>query len=224
MTYAPPVIRDRELLLDRVVSLLETGRRHLVGMAGPPGSGKSTLATWLESRLNDRFGTEPALVAQVPMDGFHLTNDELTRRGLRDRKGAPETFDASGFADLLSSVRDSPGTEMRAPAYSRELHNPVPDAHRIPGSVRLIITEGNYLLLPDGEWPRVTSCLDEVWFLHVDWSVTRQRLVDRQVAGGRAPEVASDWVDGNDRRNTELVNAAMDRAHLIVDLPHDPER
>ncbi|AEV83306.1 pantothenate kinase [Actinoplanes sp. SE50] len=209
------VVRDREQLFARVVPLLGSGRRVLIGIAGPPGAGKSTLAAWLQARVTERFGADPLLVAQVPMDGFHLSNAVLAERGLRDRKGAPETFDRDGFADLLCRARDAQD-EIGAPAYSRELHEPVPDAHRIPASVRLIISEGNYLLLPDDGWDRVGECLDEIWYLDVPWEVTRQRLVDRQVAGGRTPEAAAAWVDGNDKRNTGLVVAAAGRAAVIV--------
>jgi pantothenate kinase len=215
------VVRNRDQLLERIIPRLDGTERVLLGIAGPPGAGKSTLASWLEASVNERFGADPLLVAQVPMDGFHLTNVELEKRGLGDRKGAPETFDQHGFADLLCRARDA-GTEILAPAYSRELHDPVPGAHRIPSSVRLIICEGNYLLLPNDGWHRVTECLDEVWFLRVDWKVTRQRLVDRQIAGGRTPMAAASWVDGNDRHNTDLVNANAERASVIVDLPLPP--
>ncbi|BCJ46339.1 nucleoside/nucleotide kinase family protein [Actinoplanes ianthinogenes] len=209
------VVRDREQLFERIVPL--GADRRLIGIAGPPGAGKSTLAGWLEARVTERFGADPQLVAQVPMDGFHLRNAVLAERGLRDRKGAPETFDRDGFAGLLRRARTATG-EITAPAYSRELHEPVADAHRIPASVRLIISEGNYLLLPDDGWARVGESLDEIWYLNVSWAVTRQRLIDRQIAGGRTPEAAAAWVDGNDKRNTDLVAASAARATVIVEL------
>src|SRR6478672_5590706 len=76
------------------------GRRVLVGLAGAPGAGKSTLATHLASLVPGS--------AVVPMDGFHLADVELARRGLLERKGAPETFDAWGYAALLARLRSRP--------------------------------------------------------------------------------------------------------------------
>ena len=116
-----------------VAPLLGARTRVLVGLAGAPGAGKSTLA----QALVDSFAVEvPSLV--VPMDGFHLSNVELERLGLADRKGAPETFDAAGFVHLLQRLRAS--TELvYAPAYSRILHESIGGAIAVAPSVRLIV-------------------------------------------------------------------------------------
>jgi pantothenate kinase len=76
------------------------GARLLLGITGSPGAGKSTLAAFL---------AETCGAVVVPMDGFHLADVELARRGLLDRKGAPETFDGWGYAALLARVR-GPGS------------------------------------------------------------------------------------------------------------------
>ena len=89
-------------LLQRVGELAAAGDRVVIGIAGCPGAGKSTLAGWLAEHL-----TAAGLPAVwVPMDGFHLADVELERLGRRDRKGAPDTFDALGFAALLRRVRE----------------------------------------------------------------------------------------------------------------------
>ena len=87
-----------EELLGRARELARDGRRRVLGLAGPPGSGKSTLAARLVERLD-------GAAVLVPMDGFHLAGAELARLGRADRKGAPDTFDAAGYAALLARLR-----------------------------------------------------------------------------------------------------------------------
>jgi pantothenate kinase len=215
----PLIVRSLPPLLDRAESLLSAGGRHLLGIAGPPGAGKSTLAQWVETALSARHPDGSALVGQVPMDGFHLSNATLADRGLRHRKGAPDTFDVEGYLKLLQAVRTEPDRAHDAPAYSRVLHEPVPGAHRIPPTARLIISEGNYLLGGLPGWEDVRKIFDEVWFLAEDPTVTRERLIARQLAGGLSPDAAREWVDRSDMANTEVVNARKDTADVIIELP-----
>ncbi|MCT9929138.1 nucleoside/nucleotide kinase family protein [Planotetraspora sp. A-T 1434] len=211
-------MKSLDQLLDRAENLLAIDGRHLLGITGPPGAGKSTLAGWLESTLAERHGAEPPLVAQVPMDGFHLSNAELAARGLSNRKGAPETFDVAGYRELLRRTREDADRDWFAPSYSRELHEPVPDSNRIPSSVRLIISEGNYLLVGDGGWAEVGPLFDEVWFVVVETEIARERLTTRQITGGRSPESAEEWVGRNDMANLAIVNGTAPRADVLVKL------
>src|SRR5262245_25764722 len=94
---------------DLVAPLLAASEpaRVIIGIAGAPGAGKSTLAEALAAVFADelapRYGPDAAVV--VPMDGFHLSNVELKRLGLSDRKGALPTFDGAGFVHLLERIR-----------------------------------------------------------------------------------------------------------------------
>lgn len=87
------------------------GHRTLLIIVGAPGAGKSTVAAALQA-------LSPRAFAQVPMDGFHLADQALTRFGVLERKGAPETFDAHGYAALLSHLRDRPDHVVYAPGSS----------------------------------------------------------------------------------------------------------
>ncbi|WP_329342648.1 nucleoside/nucleotide kinase family protein [Streptomyces sp. NBC_00663] len=202
-------------LLLRARSLVQGGRRALLGIAGSPGAGKTTLAETLVRELN--AGGE-AWVAHVPMDGFHLADVELDRLGLRDRKGAPPTFDAAGYAALLRRLRaEEDGDDLvYAPGFERVLEQPIAGAVPVPPSARLVVTEGNYLLLGTGAWTRVREQLDEVWFCELEETERIRRLVARHEEFGKGHEEAVAWVMRTDQRNADLVAATRDRADLVV--------
>ncbi|MFI9173732.1 nucleoside/nucleotide kinase family protein [Streptomyces lincolnensis] len=207
----PPTFDD---LLIRARSLAPDGRRAVLGIAGSPGAGKTTLAERLVRALN--ADGEP-WVAHVPMDGFHLADVELERLGLRDRKGAPQTFDAFGYAALLRRLRVQGDDEVvYAPGFERVLEQPIAGAIAVSPGARLVVTEGNYLLLGTGAWERVRAELDEVWFCEIDEEERLRRLVARHVAFGKSYEEAVAWVRRSDQRNAELVAASRGRADLVV--------
>ncbi len=183
--------------------------RALIGIAGPPGAGKSTLA----ERLVTAVG--PA-AAWVPMDGFHLADAALDRLGLRARKGAPETFDGWGYLALLRRLAVETGHPVWAPDFERTLEQPV--AGRIPvgPEVRLVVTEGNYLLLDRPPWPQVRAALSEVWYVEADAGVRLERLLARHVEFGKSPAEARAWVAAVDEPNTRLVERGRDAADLVV--------
>lgn len=183
-------------------------RRRILGIAGAPGAGKTTYAERLVAE-----STVPAV--HLPMDGFHLADASLRRLGLLDRKGAPETFDAWGYAALLGRLRDS-RTTVWAPGFDRTLEQPLAGAIAVEPQVELVVTEGNYLLLDRPEWRAVRASLDEVWFLDVADEIRRPRLVARHVQFGKSPAEAEAWVARVDDVNAALVVASGSSADRIV--------
>jgi pantothenate kinase len=181
---------------------------RLLGLCGAPGVGKSSVAAALAAR-------DGAVV--VPMDGFHLPQAELVRRGLRDRMGAPETFDAEGYAALLGLVRAREET-VWAPGFDRVVEEPVPAQVEVPAAANLVVTEGNYLLLDEPRWLEVRAELDAVWHLVTDEALRLERLVARHVEFGKSPDEAAAWVARVDEPNARLVEAAAERADTVVDL------
>jgi pantothenate kinase len=193
-------------LVSRAAELAGTGERRILGITGPPGAGKSRLA----ERIVDGLGTDRAVL--VGMDGFHLADAELVRTGLRERKGAPETFDRDGFVALLGRLRDNAGT-VYAPVFDRRLEDSRAAAVAVPVDVPLVVTEGNYLLY----WPEVRPLLDEVWYLDPGAEHRLAALIARHVGFGRTAEQAREWVLRTDERNARLVARDRELADRLLD-------
>ncbi|WP_255364544.1 nucleoside/nucleotide kinase family protein [Luteibacter sp. UNC138MFCol5.1] len=190
----------------RLDALLGHGGRIILGIAGLPGSGKSTLASQV-------LATYPGIAVNVPMDGFHLANAELRRLGRASRKGAPDTFDASGYVALLRRLREPiEGETVYAPAFHREIEEPIAGEIAVSSDVRLVVTEGNYLLMEEGAWADVRPLLDETWFVDVDDARRHAQLLERHMRFGRSRQAALDWIETTDEPNARRIAATAHRA------------
>jgi pantothenate kinase len=181
------------------------GRRRVLGIAGGPGAGKSSLAASLA-------GPE---VAVVGMDGWHLANSVLDRLDRRDRKGAPDTFDAPGYVAFLERVR-SRATTVWAPEFRREIEEPIAGALEVPPAALVVVTEGNYLLIDEPPWDGIRGLLDEAWFLEPDEDVRRARLVARHERHGRSHAEAVARADGSDAANARVIAGTAHRADVVL--------
>ncbi|MEO6790271.1 MAG: nucleoside/nucleotide kinase family protein [Ornithinibacter sp.] len=204
-------------LTERVLATLQdlgAQRRVVVGLVGEPGSGKSTVA----QALAEDLGSHGAVTTVVPMDGFHLANVELARLGLAARKGAPDTFDALGYAALLHRLRTSTDETVYAPAFERSIEEAVAGSIPVLSETSVVVTEGNYLLVSEGLWARVAPLLDLSCALHVDDGSRSDWLRARHVRFGRSEEEAAAWVEAVDEPNAALVRSTMPRADVALRL------
>jgi pantothenate kinase len=192
-------------LIESARALCAPGRRRILGITGAPGAGKSTLGEAIVSALGDQ-------AVLVGLDGFHLATSELDRLGRRDRKGAPDTFDAAGYVNLLRRLRSREDVVVYAARFDRSLEESIACAVPVPREVPLIVTEGNYLLV----WGPVRALLDECWYLEPGEDVRLDRLVARHMSFGRSAEEAYERSHGSDQRNAVLIHGTRATAHRIL--------
>jgi pantothenate kinase len=174
--------------------------RSITAIAGPPGAGKSTLAEALAEALN---AEEPGSAAVFPMDGYHYDDMVLVPRGLRPRKGAPETFDVAGFAHMLGRLRENREPEIAVPVFDRTIEIARAGARMIPRTVRHLIVEGNYILLDSGDWRLLHGHYDTTVMIDVGEDELRRRLSERWK--DLDPEAFVFKMDANDLPNGRLV-------------------
>lgn len=178
------------------------GERRILAVAGAPGSGKSTLA---EAVVEAVEAQAPGSAAILPMDGFHYDDEVLVPRGDRPRKGAPHTFDVGGFAALLSRMRANAEDEIAVPRFDRDLEIARAGARIVPRSVRLIVAEGNYLLLDMPPWSSLRPAFDRTAFLDVLYDELERRLRARWEGYGLDGETLRQKLEGNDLPNARMV-------------------
>jgi pantothenate kinase len=181
--------------------------RFLTALAGPPGAGKSTLAAELVAALGKG-------AKAVPMDGFHYDDAVLIARGARARKGAPDTFDVAGFRHLLTRLRSE--DEVAIPLFDRDLEISRAGADIVGPDDRILIVEGNYLLLNEAPWPDLAPLFDLTIWIDVPEAELDRRLMARWAHYGKTPAEARAWIDSNDMPNIRRVVAGSRPADLVI--------
>jgi len=190
--------------------------QYLIGVAGAPGSGKSTMTAQVCARVNSLAGKEVAVV--VPMDGYHLTRAQLDQMSdplfAHSRRGAYWTFDEVGFVDMVQNLRATGSAVV--PSFDHTVGDPVPGDIQVSMDTRIVILEGNYLLLDYHPWGKLKELFDESWFLYCDIDEAMQRVEKRHVETGVTEENAAVKIRNNDRINGDLVNSTAGRADVLI--------
>ncbi|MCX5477747.1 nucleoside/nucleotide kinase family protein [Kaistia geumhonensis] len=194
--------------LDGLVRLLASRPREtrtILAIAGPPGGGKSTVAEALVDRLN---AAEPGVAALLPMDGYHYDDLHLVPAGLRPRKGSPETFDVGGLRAMLERLARDDEEFVAVPVFDRAIEIARAGARLIPRTARIIVAEGNYLLLADTPWDGLAPFFDFTVMIEVPEEELRRRLTERWQHYRLTPDEIAFKLDVNDLPNGRFVAAA----------------
>lgn len=200
----PTLIAHRDAVISLIAKTAIVNQRLLIAIAGPPGSGKSTLAEAVVAELNSALDETEPLAALLPMDGFHLDNAILEQRGLLARKGAPETFDANGLIELLTRVKTETG-DVRYPLFDRAADRSLVDAGLLRAGTRVVVVEGNYLLLKDSPWSTLAGLFDTSVFLAPSLATLDSRLMARWLDHGFSIDQALQKTQNNDLVNADYV-------------------
>lgn len=201
-------------LVDRAEAIMGD-ERVAIGLAGGPGVGKSTLATELVATLNART---PGIAAYVPMDGFHMRHAKLEALGTVRDKGMPHTFEGEAFADFLAGLKIA-SWPVHGPGYSRAIEDVVEDQFVVPASARVLVAEGNYLLVANSPWWRVRPLLDYAAFIDVPREKVRARLMKRHAEHGLFSEERNrEHIERVDLANYDLVGRSKGRADVVIEL------
>lgn len=196
-----------DLIRAKAGSVQKTGGRFITALAGPPGAGKSTLAGALVAALGSGARV-------VPMDGFHYDNAVLDAHGWRARKGAPHTFDAHGFAHLVTRLRA--GGEVAIPVFDRAADLARAGADLVTDADRFLVIEGNYLLLDDEPWAGCRAAYDLTVFIDVPLPELERRLIRRWLDHGLSEAEARARALSNDIPNARCVVEQSVAADVVI--------
>jgi pantothenate kinase len=212
-TETPQPLRvDRERFIEHLLEMKGDARR-LVGIAGAPGAGKSTFVELLRDALDRE---RPGYACLLAMDGYHFDDRILDARGDRSRKGAPHTFDVGGLEAMLERLSADNGKDIAVPVFDRSLEIARAGADIIPASAKLILVEGNYLLLDDPAWAPLRRYFDMTVMLDVPRDVLIRRLAARWRGYGMDEAAIREKLDANDLPNADLVLSRSVGAQFVV--------
>jgi len=201
---------------NRILELRETSdTRILIGIVGKPGAGKSTVT----SKLRELLPKEETTI--LSQDGYHLSNAQLKNLGRSDRKGAPDTFDPISFTQLLKRVATDLESDIYFPIFHREIEESIAAEGVITSKSKIVLVEGNYLLLETHGWYEVATQLHETWYLNIDDEIRLKRLVARHIEYGKDPDFAHEWAHGTDEVNARLIEATKVRADAFLAMSED---
>jgi pantothenate kinase len=198
-------------LVDHIIRRSDVSQRFIIAIAGPPGAGKSTLSEQLVTMLKARSRHSRI----ISMDGFHLENSTLKRLGLFDKKGSPTTFDVPAFIQVMKRLA-AYESDVAIPIFDRKKDITIENASIVSTQDKILIVEGNYLLLNDKQWVELQDIWDETVFINPGMDILKKRLIDRWLSYGMDNESAQIRAFGNDIPNAKNVIENSLPANILI--------
>ena len=198
-------------LVDHIIRRSEGSQRFIIAVAGPPGAGKSTLSKQLVQMLKTR-SIQSCIIS---MDGFHLENSILKGLGLLDRKGSPTTFDVPAFIQVMKRLA-AYESDVAIPKFDRKKDISIERASIVSTQDKILIVDGNYLLLNDEQWVELQDIWDETVFINPGMDVLEKRLIDRWLSYGMDNESAKNRAFGNDIPNAKNIIENSLPANILI--------
>ena len=198
-------------LVDHIIKRSEGCQRFIIAVAGPPGSGKSTLSEQLAEMLRARSMQSHI----ISLDGFHLENSILKGLGLLDRKGSPTTFDVLAFIQVMKRLA-AYESDVAIPKFDRKRDISIEHASIVSTQDKILIVEGNYLLLNHKQWVELQDIWDETVFMNPGMEVLEKRLIDRWLSYGMDNESAQIRAFRNDIPNAKNVIENSLPANILI--------
>ena len=185
---------DLLTLLNKQIDNHSTSR-YFIALSGAPGSGKSTVSEKLVSDLNT-VGHKSCI---LQMDAFHYDDQILKEKNLLLKKGAPETFDVMGLLNFINRLEKE--SEVVIPVFDRSLELSRSSAVIISDDIKVVIVEGNYLLLKSHPWRELHKFFNSTIIVNCDERILEERLIKRWENFNLSKEIINQKVYENDLPN-----------------------
>lgn len=149
------------------------GTPYLIGVAGSVAVGKSTFARELGRMIAASPGTPRVDI--VSTDGFLFPNSVLGERGLRQRKGFPESFDVEGMRAALAAIKRKERVEI--PRHSHVTYDVDRNDAQVVSAPDVVLLDG--LHLAQVEEPGKPRLIDTLIYLDAEETAIETWFTDR---------------------------------------------
>ncbi|MSP49829.1 MAG: type I pantothenate kinase [Alphaproteobacteria bacterium] len=166
---------EMDAILGEVLRRRPAEPPHLIGVGGSVAVGKSTFARSLGQRI--AAGPAAPRVEIVTTDGFLFPNRVLAERGLKRRKGFPESFDVDALRSALAAIRRR--ERVAVPLYSHATYDVDLVNVQIVSAPDVVILDG--LHLAQIERPGESRLIDCLIYLEAEEATIEKWFADRML-------------------------------------------